>query len=77
MCVCVCVCVWWGGGGVSVLVRLELEKFFYYGSKFKIKKIGGRGCRGGVGNRLSDFFTKDPNLKAKYIWGGGGGVKLE
>ena len=25
------------------------------------------------GTRVSDFFTKDPNLKTFFLWGGGGG----
>ena len=40
--------------------------FFYYESKFKIKEknLGG----GGGGARVSDFFTKNPNLKGKNFF---------
>ena len=27
---------------------------------------------GGWGARVSDFFSKDPNLKKIFFWGGGG-----
>ena len=56
---------------------------FYYESRFKIKNknniffLAGEGGGGGKA-RVSDFFTKNPNLKRKFFffWGGGGGRGL-
>ena len=58
--------------------------FFYYESKFKMKKklLGGRGWFG-VGTGVSEFFfTKTPNLQKQrekktffFLGGGGGGVR--
>ena len=54
----------WGGGGARVC------EFFYYESKFKYFF-----WLGGGRVRVSDFFTKNPNLKKNiffFFWGGGG-----
>ena len=49
----------WVGAGVSDL--------FYYETKFKItKKLFGRRGAGERGPKVSDFFTKNPNLKIKF-----------
>ena len=65
-----------GGGGRG---GAGVPDFFYYESKFKIKKINifflegkGRGEWGG-GTRVSNYFTKNLNLKNFFLLGGGGG----
>ena len=53
--------------------------FFYYESKFKIRKnkkniVAGGEMVGLRGARVSDFFfTKNPNLKKIFLGGGGSG----
>ena len=46
-------------------VGAGVSEFFYYVSKYKIKKYFWEGRRAGrgMGARICDFFTKDPNLK--------------
>ena len=62
-----------GGGGPKV------SDFFIQRIKLKIKKSlffwGGGGGRGGQGARVSDLFTKIPNLKY-FLGGRGGGRRL-
>ena len=62
----------WGEGGA------DESDFFYCESKFKINFFGGGGggrSGGGGEARVSEFFTKNPNLRMLFLFflGGGGG----
>ena len=43
----------------------------HFFTKYSTSKIFFLG--GGRGARVSEYFTKDPNLKKNFFWGGGGG----
>ena len=61
------------GGGRGLLGEAGLREFFYYESKFKIKKIffwGGVWRRGAT--RVIEFFHKDSKCKKKKKKGGAG-----
>ena len=65
-----------GGTGVNVFYFTMNPKFKYKKKRFFFLGGGGGGC--GQGARVSDFFTKNPNLKYFFgeMWGGGGAYWL-